>query len=364
MKKEKLLIWIYTLLIPIVTFGQIPIYVSKQTGQFTKFQGSSQLSTKGQESINASLTFEGPLTYSLSPSSFTIGPNSTGSFDGSIFPKMDACPESGNSTNATLICNYSRTYAKGGVFDVPSGTWLRSQSKVVENDVKKTQFIIHSIGAEFEKSSFELCNGNLLLEPSVYPKGGKVSWKTKGNYTKLVFLDGDSSKAFVEINFNTNNYPNFPAMDSITVTYSFGDVTYSSTCKVSIPYELSNDPNGCAIKIVRPGYTNLGINTTGIPNELATQYHFTAANAAHDSAYGICNYIKSNADSAWLISLLHQCSGLTGDSNASECIKLAATMYSVVVNEGYKWYNDAQNEGCICCKKKEDETKIKEEVQH
>jgi len=348
-----------TLIIFFVSFlaySQSPkkLYISKQTGEMTVLTGNITQKTKENESVSAVITTSGPIKYSVTPSELSLGSNQEKTWIGTVYPDIGKSPEAGHSAEAKLTGNYDIKYIKGQINDGITGLILKEGHPLSNNGSTTLNYVVYSIKTTLEDTVFYLCDGNFTLHATGYPAGGKYEWMTKGGAIKLI-QQPDSSSIKVLANFDYKNLPQNHPQDTIIVKYSFGNVSYSANCLVKIPEELTDDMSTCKEKMLRPGYNGNVGNTTGIPDEIANQYGFTAANQAHDTCYGDCNAGKNKCDSIWLASLTHQCEGLT-TAEASQCIKFAATMYSTVVNEGYAWYEAAQKESCICCKKNEEQS--------
>ncbi|RYD83363.1 MAG: hypothetical protein EOP53_01065 [Sphingobacteriales bacterium] len=94
----------------------MPLYVSKQTGEKSKFSGSDSKTTDRYESGDVTIDKTGPINYTVTPNDFSIGANQTKTWNGEVFSDVNAAPEAGNSTTANITGNYKVTFSR------PAGT--------------------------------------------------------------------------------------------------------------------------------------------------------------------------------------------------------------------------------------------------
>lgn len=106
-------------LLPFLLAGQPSsgaLYLSKQTGKFSTLSGSGSKSTDQHESGSVTITHTGPITWTLTPSDISIGPNESKSWSGTIQPDMAAAPEPGASAEASIRGDYDVNFSR------PAGT--------------------------------------------------------------------------------------------------------------------------------------------------------------------------------------------------------------------------------------------------
>ena len=88
------------------------LYVSKQTGQISTFNGNDGKTTDKYEQGSVQINVQGPISYSVIPNDLSIGPNQTKNWQGKVQPKIADCPAPGSSAHAKLIANYNVTYSR------------------------------------------------------------------------------------------------------------------------------------------------------------------------------------------------------------------------------------------------------------
>lgn len=93
-----------------------PLYVSKQTGEKSEYNGSGGKTTDKYETGNIVPTTTGPISYSLDPNSLSIGTNETKNWIGKVFPDVASAPAPGDTAPASLTGAYTVKYSR------PAGT--------------------------------------------------------------------------------------------------------------------------------------------------------------------------------------------------------------------------------------------------
>ncbi len=110
---------------------QFPLYVSKQNGQMTSFNGNVPKQTDKYESGNVNLQTTGPINAVVNPADMSIGPNQNKVWFGTITPNVAAAPAPGISVPASLSANYNVTYSRP--VGVGSGGTVQSTYQCAES---------------------------------------------------------------------------------------------------------------------------------------------------------------------------------------------------------------------------------------
>lgn len=205
------------------------LYVSKQTGQFTIYQGSHSKTTDMYESGNVAITTVGPIKWDVQPMQLNIGPNQTVTWNGKIWPDVANAPAPGTSVDCKVKGNYdvnfSRPAGTGGGGNV-TGTYNCGgcpaahannpngvHELVNKVDVYEIPLRVYSLKAEIVGNP-QCSNGSVQLVANVFPSGN-VTWTTPfGTFS------GASVTAPVPPGFAGGN---------VTVTLEVNGVTYSDT---------------------------------------------------------------------------------------------------------------------------------------
>ncbi len=218
----------------------VPLYVSKQTGEATTYSGTGSKTTDKYENGICNMSSAGPILYSASPNSYSIGTNQTKTWDGKVWGDVGNAPAPGSSANAKLMGDYTVTYSKPNP-KAPGGHEMVTDQKgnVTIN------FIVYSINVT-AADSIPLCAGREIAIPATgYPEGGTYSW-TAG--PGLVITGGQGSETLTLK--DKGGKPSF-----ISVKYSFAGVSYTRTIKINV---RNDDPTVTV---------DVADNITILPNE-------------------------------------------------------------------------------------------------
>ena len=79
---------------PRAGFAQVPLYVSTQTGETSSYSGSYTHTTQDGEWGSIDIHGSGPITWSISPSDFSIGAEETKTWTGQIQADAASAPAS------------------------------------------------------------------------------------------------------------------------------------------------------------------------------------------------------------------------------------------------------------------------------
>jgi len=237
------------LIIAIVVFGfellsaQNALYVSKQTGEFTKQNGEGSKTTDDYESGTVTVSAQGPLLWNVNPNDFSIGPNQTKTWNGWIQPDPAKAPAPGNSVQAILKGDYNVTFSRPaggsegsiiGGYDCgkcpvhPEGGHHDIINKI---GTETREFTIYSIKIDIpDKTNCIL--GQAQLEAEVFPPHGNVTWTTPAGQ-----LQGNPAN--YNIPAGVGNFP-------ISATLNIDGVTYTDVGSVKVASLKTFDLPVCA----------------------------------------------------------------------------------------------------------------------
>ncbi len=212
-----------------VANAQHELFVSKQTGQFSTYQGQNGKTTDKYESGNVNIVSEGPIQWSVTPNQLNIGPNQTINWTGTLKPDVANAPAAGTSVQAKITGNYNVTFSRpsgGGGDGNVVDTYNCGGCSVHAGDPNATHDIVNKLGSydvpvtiysiKVTMDNDPVCsNGSVTLSATPYPGSGDVTWQTPfGQFS------GTNVVAAVPAGF---------AGGPITVTYTVQGVSYSDT---------------------------------------------------------------------------------------------------------------------------------------
>lgn len=191
-------------------FAQVNnIYISKQTGQSSNFNGSYAKQTDNFEQGTVSLSTSGPLVYGVTPNDLSIQPNQNKSWDGNVTGNVASAPDPGNSVNAQLIANYdiqySRPYGVGTNGSVQStyycsdngsasgnggcafhGTTPGAHEIVRDAGQKAVDFTVYSINITLPDTVCLGKTGEKAVTPISFPaQGGNFVWSSTNSNVQI-----------------------------------------------------------------------------------------------------------------------------------------------------------------------------------
>ncbi len=260
MKKLILLFTLLVLLFPRQSFTQYFLYVSKQTGEFSKHNGNGTKTTDDYESGTVTINAEGPLKWSVNPADLSIGPNETKTWTGWVAPDPAKAPAPGSSVQATLKGNYNVTFSRpsvgGGDGNVvggydcgkcpahPDGGHHDIINKI---GTEQRDFTIYSIKVDVS-DDIQCINGVAELTADIFPgHGGEVLWTTPSG----------------QLNGQTVNYVLPPALMNIPVSAKFTieGVSYQDAGTIKVAKLTGFDLPVCANKATAvAGIADLSFN--------------------------------------------------------------------------------------------------------
>lgn len=224
MKKGSFTQLIFLLLfIPCSLDAQIPLYISKQTGEKSSYSGSRSKTTDQYESGSVNIVVEGPVEYTLTPNQTSIGPEETVHWQGSVRASGTA-PAPGNSADAKIKGNYNVTYSRVG--DGTGPDVVSTYTSTNEDGEEVTHEIVNKTGTE--SRDFKVYSIKVKMDaPHKVCKGDTVKLKATG-YPDVGYYDWSNGKTGEEIELKLNNTKTFK------VTYSIEEVTYSDQKQVLV----------------------------------------------------------------------------------------------------------------------------------
>lgn len=227
---------LFCFLLPLMSTAQAPttLYVSKQTGQYTSFEGGYSKSTDKYEEGHTVVSVSGPIQYSVDPSDMTIAPNQSKSWTGKIWADPGAAPEPGQSAQATLTAVYhikfSRPQGSGGGGSVVStyecsphsnkGCNYHSENGtheiVAQDSTMVINFVVESINVTAPDTIVMCTNSTKVVAANGTPANGNYSWTASGS----VSIEGAANQDQITLKSQQN-----PGTGEAVVTYAFGNVT-------------------------------------------------------------------------------------------------------------------------------------------
>lgn len=216
------------------------LYVSKQTGQISNFQGQQGKTTDKYEEGNVAINVVGPITNQVTPNDMSIGHNQTKNWQGQVSPLIAQCPAPGNSVSAALVAAYDVVFSRpqGGAADgaailstyncateadgvahehsncIFHGTFGGTHEIVRKQGTVTQNFEVFSINCVIP-AAMNCADGTATLHADVYPGNeGTVTWQTP-----FGAMAGNDIQINLPPNFNNIN---------VTATYTVRGVSYAA----------------------------------------------------------------------------------------------------------------------------------------
>lgn len=268
--------------------GQQVLYVSKQTGEYSSFNGSYAKQTDRFEHGSISLSVSGPIIYAVDPGSVSIGTNESKSWIGVVKPDVSNAPAAGTRAEATLTGTYdikfSRPYG-GGISGNVLSTYYCSDSAGVGGCVfhggnPGAHEIVQSTGSypvPFTVVSIlvnipdTICldgNPQKSVTAVSFPENeGDFSWSSAD--PNVVITDAESKTATISLTDTS-------AGGLVTVRFTIGGVSYEKQAFVSSCQ--------CSCKPIEGGISAGPLMITGALEP-----------AGEPDAEGNCRYSSDNA---------------------------------------------------------------------
>lgn len=230
--------------------GVTTLYYSKQTGQFTSFNGSYSKQTDQFENGTVTLSTSGPVTYSITPAALSIQPNQNKTWTGTVSVDPASAPAPGNQVAAAIIANYqmgySRPYGTGTNGTVTSTYYCSSNGsasgtggcayhnghpgvhEIVSDAGQQTlNFNVISIKADIPDT---ICLGKTAVNTvtaDCYPAtGGTVAWSSTSAAVQI--MNPNQMTATIKLSDTTVKNA------VVQVTYSIGGVSYTKQGVLSL----------------------------------------------------------------------------------------------------------------------------------
>lgn len=223
----------------------INLYGSKQTSEFTKYEGDTTITTDKYTSGDVTLTATGCLGYTVSPTTLSIDTNSTETWTGEIYPIIGSMPEPGNQVSESITGDYTVRYSRpvgvgsgGTVISTHQcypdsanpcghhGTTSGDHEIVEKTDDEERYFNIYSVNVTVPEEN-PLCDTNTTtITASGYPSGGTYQWTTSNSDLTLT----NETTATVTVEYTGSDADNLDAY--VKVLYDKDSVTYADSGNV------------------------------------------------------------------------------------------------------------------------------------
>ena len=192
--------------------AQYELYVNNKTGETSSFNGSIGYTSDCCESGTATLTENGPIIVTYSPS-LNMGPEETKTWHGEIKPDIKGAPEPGSSVSAGFTIDYTFNY------------WTESgESLEPKTGTEKMDFIIYSIKLDADKKVFMCPGGQKEVTATEYPEGGVFEWTSESGSLTLT----NSDKKTVTIKSTATK----PGETKLKVKYTIEGVSTTKEIKI------------------------------------------------------------------------------------------------------------------------------------
>jgi len=278
----------------ITSSAQTVLYVSKQTGQSTKFTGNYSRQTDRYEQATGSFSTTGPVTYTLEPNEFFINPNENKNWIGTIGVDVANAPSPGSEVAAQLTINYnlhySRPYGSGSDGSVEStyscGTTNAAGSSsggcayhsnnpgtheiVNKSGINTTDLKVVSILAQLPDTICLDASGQKTVTATVFPLvGGNYEWTS--THPKVSIANSNSPSATITLSDTSVKGA------TVKLTYSIEGVKYTATAVLAVC--------NCSCQPI----------TNGVSLGPVTVSFNANATASTPDADGFCTYSNDNA---------------------------------------------------------------------
>jgi hypothetical protein len=193
------------------------LYISKQTGEHSLFTGSHSKTTDQYENGSTTVTTTGPIQWNVIPNEFSIGPNQSKTWYGTVWGDVGSGPAPGTSVPASITGTYQVTFSR------PTNTNSTGHELITQNGAETVTFTVHSVKVD-AVDSLSICpNTEKVMNAVGYPVGGTYSW-TAGNGVTIV-AGGNTNEPTIKCTA--------PGMSTARVTYTIGGVSYSKVVQVN-----------------------------------------------------------------------------------------------------------------------------------
>lgn len=216
-----LLFMVLSYSIGLAQMGPFPLYVSKQTGEFSTYSGSKSYTSDCCESGSASLTTQGPIKVDYSPA-LSMGPEESKTWQGTITPDVAGAPAPGSSTSASFTVDYDFQY------------WTEDGEPLPSKQGSETvNFTVYSIKVDIPDETKLCYNTPVTITADAYPSGGEFEW-TSGSSN--IELENENSQT-VTVKFVGPER----GLEDISIKYTIEGVSYTDEGKVNTKIPTSID---------------------------------------------------------------------------------------------------------------------------
>lgn len=270
------------------------LYISKQTGEISTYNGSASKTTDKYEKGTVTISKTGPINYTVTPNSLSISPLETKTWQGKVTPDAASAPAAGNSAAASIKGNYDVQYSRpqgvgsggtvlstyncnGGIDD---GCAYHGPSGGMHEIVRKTgvdsvNFTVYSIKVTLPDTvCLPAGTGNTAVGSATaigFPaNAGNFQWTSMSS--SLTIVSG-ANTATATLQLNDTNITN----SVVKVKFTIQGVSY--TTQAIVKYCK------CQCKPITNGATFGPLNVT---------FNAPPVSTAPD-AQGFCNYDVNNA---------------------------------------------------------------------
>lgn len=230
--------------------GTIDLYVSEQTGEYTVYDGSASKTTDKYESGDVTITTSGPLLYTVTPDTLSIGTEETKFWTGTLYPDTTSIPAAGTIETASISGDYTVEYSRptgtGGASgitvisshecypDSANECWYHGATSgdheiVSQTGTETRNFRIHSIKVEIPDTT-RLCYVfpvNITATPT--PDGGTYLWSTNSSN---ISLQNTTSETVTVTHVNNAAW----GVETVWVKYTIEGVSYTDTGHVNATF--------------------------------------------------------------------------------------------------------------------------------
>ena len=228
------------------------LFVSKQTGKASTYNGNYAKQTDKYEQGNVDLATSGPIQYQVTPGALAISPEQNKNWNGTLTADVNAAPIPGSSAAASILATYdlkySRPYGSGTAGSVVSTYYCSNSGSAsgnggcaAHNNQPGAHEIVHATGQktiDFNVVSIKvelpdtIClgtTGQRDITAVAFPmNAGSFVWSSSSNAVRIT----NGNQATANITLLDTTVKNAV----VKVTFSVGDVVYEangvlSTCE-------------------------------------------------------------------------------------------------------------------------------------
>lgn len=229
-------------------FTQTPItsvdlFISKQTGEYNEFSGSDSKTTDKHEEGSVTITKQGPVVWQVTPPEFSIAPNETKTWTGSVKPDAANIPAPGTTTPASVRADYQVYYARPIELNLTGGTIVDSwqcdscwyhgnvgghHEKVMKNGFVFVAFQVKSTKVTTPDTIVTCIGGEVKVTATTHPEsGGTMQWTVSN--ANLATLQNETTRTGT-----VKSTGNGAGWVQLIAKFTIEGVTYRDTTAVAI----------------------------------------------------------------------------------------------------------------------------------